>query len=197
MKRFRFEKQSESAQMIGAGNWPVCVCGFLLMRNMHSGELSKYVSYNMEARSQQEQAGLRMIIDLSDSSQVFQYRRRSYTTLEDVPVAATVHRMEGNARQGVELLNVRRQHQNECSVVHYLTFKGKKKKQNIWLIQTIHSLLTCSRRQLATRDRITDADLCSMWREGIEWAEDQSLPLFGWNLKQCSANSPGFWQGFS
>lgn len=64
--------------------------------------------------SQREQAGLRLIIGLSYSSQVFQCRRIRYATIEDVTVAATVPRMEGNTRQGIELLNVSHQQQNSC-----------------------------------------------------------------------------------
>lgn len=48
--------------------------------------------------SQREQAGLRLIIGLSDSSQVFQCRRITYATLEDVTVADTLLRLEGNSR---------------------------------------------------------------------------------------------------
>lgn len=109
--------------------------------------------------SQREQAGLRLIIGLSDLSQVFQCRRITYATLEDVTVAATVLRMEGNSRQGIELLNVSHQQQNPCLEVPYLILKENK---NICLIQKIHGRLTCSQRQLAMRNSITDADLCSM-----------------------------------
>lgn len=56
--------------------------------------------------SQWEQAGLRVIMGLSDSSQVFQCRRITNATLDDVTVAATVLRMEGNCCQSIKLLNV-------------------------------------------------------------------------------------------
>lgn len=77
--------------------------------------------------SQWEQAGLRLIIGLSDLSQVFQCRRITYATLEDVTVAATVLRIEGNSRQGIELLNVSHQQQNACLEVPYLILKENKK----------------------------------------------------------------------
>lgn len=59
--------------------------------------------------SQREQAGLRLITGLSDSSQVFQCMKITYATPEDATVAATVLGMEGTSRQGIDLLRVSHQ----------------------------------------------------------------------------------------
>lgn len=125
------EKQSQSAQMIDARGWPVRVASYWCINYIQEScpNMSRTIC---RLSSQREQAGLRLIIGLSDLSQVFQWRRITYATLEDVTVAATVLRMEGNSRQGIELLNVSHQQQNVCLEVPYLILKENK---NICLIQ--------------------------------------------------------------
>lgn len=106
-------KAVRGAHMIDARGWPVCVLSYWCINYIE--ESCPNMSCTIcRLSSQREQAGLRLIIGLSYSSQVFQCRRIRYTTIEDVTVAATVPRMEGNTRQGIELLNVSHQQQNAC-----------------------------------------------------------------------------------
>lgn len=127
------EKQSGSAHMIDARGWPVSVLSYWCINYIRESCPNKSPAI-CKLSSQREQAGLRLIIGLSHSSEVFQCRRIEYATFEDVTVSATVLRMEGNSRQGIELLNVSHQQQNACLEVRYLILRGGGERENNWLI---------------------------------------------------------------
>lgn len=113
------EKQSRSAQMIDTRGWPVCVVSYWCINYIQ--ESCPNMSHTIcRFSSQQERAGLRLIIGLSPSISEIQAKTLKMGRL------LQPSRWWRESRHGIELLNGLRQQQNACLEAY--CFIGKEKK---------------------------------------------------------------------